>query len=129
MELFWLLLPVAVACGIMEGKRKGQALKEADEAARRALREEKEAGGRAESSAAVWRVLMDVYTKLRRAGVSLRSPWISGCIAAIEAGRDCPPDVAILALIKTGEDLAGGRWDTDKTAEYFADAAAELSRL
>ena len=122
------MLPVAIVCGVLKGKRRGQALWEADEAARKALNEE-EAGGRAEPSEAVCRVLRDIYTKLRRGGVSLRSPWISGCIAAIEAGRDCPPDVAIQALIKTGEDLAGGRWDDDKTAEYFADAAAELSRL
>lgn len=122
------MLPVAIVCGVLEGKRRGQALREADEAAK-TLNGEKEAEGRAETSAAVWRVLMDVYTKLRRDRVSIQTPWISGCIAAIEAGRDCPPDVAIKALIKTGEDLAGGRWDDDKTAEYFADAAAELSRL
>lgn len=140
MSIFWMFLPVAIACGVLEGKRRGQALREQDEKRRaeeKARQEEaeaeiealREAECKAEEAAAVWRVLMTVYTRLRQAGASVRHPWISGCIAAIEAGQDCPPEVAIRALIKTGEDLAGGRWDTDKTAEYFAEAAGRLAAM
>ncbi len=128
MSIFWMFLPVAIACGVLEGKRRGQALREADREAREAAIEEEKAGEGLEASAEVWRVLMPVYTEIRKAGASCR-PWIHDCVQAIEAGRVCPAGVAILALLKTGEDLAGSRWDTDKMAEVFGQAAGKLATM
>lgn len=76
----------------------------------------------------VWDILMGVYTKLRQARVSCR-PWIHDCIVAIEAGRGCDPEIALAALTETGEDLAGTRWDTDKMAETFGEAAEKLAAM
>ena len=77
-------------------------------------------------SSEIWDILMGVYTKLRQSKATVHRPWIRGCMEAIKAGRSCPPDVAIMALFKTGEDLAGTRWDTDKMADVFAKATEKL---
>lgn len=79
--------------------------------------------------AEIWHILMPVYTKLRQAGAWLPVPWISSCIEAIEDGRECSPEAALAALIETGEDLAGTRWDTDDMADVFAEAAGRLAAL
>ena len=79
--------------------------------------------------AEIWHILMPVYTKLRQAGAWLPVPWISSCIEAIEEGRECSLEAALAALIETGEDLAGTRWDTDDMAHVFAEAAGRLAAL
>lgn len=76
----------------------------------------------------IWGILMGVYTKLRQARVSCR-PWVHDCIVAIETGRGCAPEIALAALAETGEDLAGTRWDTDKMAETFGEAAEKLAAM
>ena len=79
--------------------------------------------------AEIWHILMPVYTKLRQAGAWLPVPWISSCIEAIEEGRECSLEAALAALIETGEDLAGTRWDTNDMADVFAEAAGRLAAL
>lgn len=132
MSILWLFLPVAIIFGALEGMSRGKALREADEAKEKEIQAEIEAEMEAEAAsqqaADVWDALMSVYTKLRQAGASCR-PWIHACMDEIKAGRECPPDVAILALIKTGDDLAGTRWDTDKMAEIFGKAAEKLAAM
>lgn len=76
-------------------------------------------------SAEVRRILGRAYTALRKAGVCVRVPYIAGAIEAIDSGRDCPPDLAIMAIEKTWQDLPDGRYNL----EPLADAIAELSRL
>ena len=127
--LFWLLLPVAVAAGVADGLHRGRSADFKATERLRAYRLSLEAQEETDRSADVWRVLMAVYTRLRQAGASLRVPWITGCIQAIEQGRGCPPDVAIAALVETGEELAGSRWDSDTLADVFADAARELAEM
>ena len=78
---------------------------------------------------AVWRELMTLYTRLRKAGASLRYPWISGCIAAIEAGGDCPPDVAAEAVARTRGDLAGTRWMDSEMWAAFGRAEESLAGM
>lgn len=133
MSILWIFLPAAIACGILEGRTRGKALREADEAKEKEIQAEIEAEMEAEAAsqraADVWDALMSVYTKLRQAGAWIHRPWIRGCMEEIRAGRECPPDIAIMALIKTGDDLAGSRWDTDEMAETFGQAAEKLAAM
>lgn len=122
MSIFWIALPAAIACGILKGIDKGRALRKAEEAMQQA---EIETGGDPDE---IWQILMPVYTKLRQSRASCR-PWVHDCIVAIEAGRGCDPEIALAALTETGEDLAGTRWDTDKMAETFAEAAEKLAEM
>lgn len=122
MSIFWIALPAAIACGILKGIDKGRALRKAQEAMQQT---ETEAGG---APGEILEILSQVYTKLRRAGASCR-PWIHDCIAAIEAGQGCGPEIALAALNETGEDLAGSRWDTDEMAETFGQAAEKLAAM
>lgn len=77
---------------------------------------------------AIWQILMPVYTKLRQSRVSCR-PWIHDRIAEIERGGGCDPREALAALIMTGDDLAGTRWDTDEMASTFEEAAKALAEM
>lgn len=76
---------------------------------------------------AVWGILMNAYTKLRKGGFSVRHPWIAGCIVEIEKGGDCPADVAALAVRKTADDLYC--WGCRKDFGFLFDAERELSEL
>ena len=133
MSIFWIFLPAAIACGILEGRTRGKALREADEAREKEIQAEieaeKEAEAASQQAADVWDALMSVYTKLRQAGAWIQRPWIRGCMEEIRAGRECPPDIAIMALIKTGDDLAGTRWYTYKMSEIFGKAAEKLAAM
>lgn len=120
MSILWLIPAAAIAAIPLKKWLEGQEGKGAEVAL-------EEAGG--VDSAEIWRILMPVYTKLRKAGAWLPAPWISSCIEAIEEGRECSPEAALAALIETGEDLAGTRWDTDDMADVFAEAAGQLAAL
>ena len=108
----------AAVCGVLEARRRQALRMEAV-----AVLEEKEE--RAGAADAVRRVLMDAYTRLRKGGVSVRAPWISACIVAIDAGKACPPDLAVLAIEKTRRDLPEGRYNTG----YLDDAIEQLKGL
>lgn len=121
---FWFILPLtALTLGAIKGIQKGIILKQAEPINQEA---EEDTGV---DCAEIWHILMPVYTKLRQAGAWLPVPWISSCIEAIEEGRECSPEAALAALIETGEDLAGTRWDTDDMADVFAEAAGSLAAL
>lgn len=122
MSLLWLIPAAAVVSIPLKNWLERQ-----DREARGATLEE--AGGAVLDCSEIWHILMPVYTKLRKAGAWLPAPWISACIEAIEKGRECPPEIALAALLATGEDLAGTRWDTDEIAAVFAEAAGQLSAL
>lgn len=132
MSIFWIFLPAAIACGILEGRTRGKALREADEAREKEIQAEieaeKEAEAGLEQAADIWRILMPVYTKLRQAGATCW-PWVHDCIKAIEKGEGGDPQEALAALIMTGDDLKGTRWDTDKMAEIFGKAAEKLAAM
>lgn len=123
MSIFWFALPAAIICGILEGKRRGEALKKEEK------RQEGEGVETPDTSAEVWDALAGAYTALRKTGAYIRVPWIRDCLDAMQAGRECPPDVAIAALVETGEDLNGTRWDTDDLALVFEDATKKLLAL
>lgn len=76
-------------------------------------------------TAEVRRILGRAYTALRKAGVCVRVPYIAGAIEAIDSGRDCPPDVAIMAIEKTWQELPDGRYNLEPLAE----AVVELYEL
>ena len=59
----------------------------------------------------VWKILMSAYTKLRKGRVAGIHPWISACIAEIDKGGDCPPDVAEVAVWKTLKEIPRGRYN------------------
>ena len=128
MSILWLFLPVAIIFGALEGMSRGQKLREADEARQKEVQAEMEAEAGLEQAADVWRILMPVYTKLRQAGASCW-PWVHDCIKAIEKGEGGDPQEALAALIMTGDDLKGTRWDTDKMAEIFGQAAEKLAAM
>lgn len=128
MSILWLFLPVAIIFGALEGMSRGQKLREADEARQKEVQTEMEAEAGLEQAADVWRILMPVYTKLRQAGATCW-PWIHDCIKAIEKGEGGDPQEALAALIMTGDDLKGTRWDTDKMAEIFGKAAEKLAAM
>lgn len=56
-------------------------------------------------------ILVRCYWALEKQRARGYGSWIPSCVDAIDAGRDCPPEVAVLALEKTAEELAG-RVDT-----------------
>ena len=128
MSIFWLFLPVAIIFGALEGMSRGQKLREADEARQKEVQAEMEAEAGLEQAADVWRILMPVYTKLRQAGATCW-PWVHDCIKAIEKGEGGDPKEALAALIMTGDDLKGTRWDTDEMAEIFGKAAEKLAAM
>ena len=128
MSILWLFLPVAIIFGALEGMSRGQKLREADEARQKEMQTEMEAEAGLEQAADIWRILMPVYTKLRQAGATCW-PWVHDCIKAIEKGEGGDPQQALAALIMTGDDLKGTRWDTEKMAEIFGKAAENLAAM
>ena len=73
----------------------------------------------------VWRVLMDAYTGLRKAGVSIRRPFVDGLIKEIEEGREVSASDALLALRLTRQDIPEGRYDLG----FLDKAVSRLSEL
>lgn len=124
MSILW-LIPAAVLLAIPLGRLiKKQAYREVMAYEAQFGDEETEEG----ASIEVFDILTKVYTTLKRSRASCR-PWIHDCIVEMKEGRGCDPRDALAALIMTGDDLAGTRWDTDGMAETFGQAAEKLAAL
>lgn len=82
-----------------------------------------------DKSQEVREILGRVYTEMRKRGVYVYVPWVRDCIEEMDGGGVCLPEVAIAALVETGEDLNGTRWDTDDLALVFEDATKKLLAL
>lgn len=75
---------------------------------------------------AILSLLQEAHAGLQRQRAGGYGPWIASCIRAIQGGRDCPADVARLAVDKTiGELYSASHYDL---AGLYS-ASAQLERL
>lgn len=89
-------------------------------------REEKKEGEGDVKQAAILSLLQEAHAGLQRQRAGGYGPWIASCIRAIQGGRDCPADVARLAVDKTIGELFGASY-YDLAGLYSA--SAQLERL
>lgn len=82
-------------------------------------REKKKEGEGDVKRLAILAVLQEAHRSLQRQRAGGFGPWIASCIRAIQCGRDCPADVARLAVDKTIGELYSASY-YDLTGLYTA---------
>lgn len=120
MIIFEFLLMTAALVGLVSGIADGIAKGRRDAVPEPEIESENERGRgylldgyklpERDEGAGVYGVLLAVFRSLQSQRAAGFRAWIPACIEKMQMGEDVPTDVALLALERTREELAGGRF-------------------